>query len=571
MKPGIHAGLLLAVLLAGCAAPVPSSSAPAAGGADGAQKPAASAPPSSRTVVVATDTQIDGFGPMFFGGKSGPEELAAMLHRGLADIDDKGVFFPSAAVALPSLDDGTWRVFDDGHADTTWRLRPNARWHDGSPLTAEDVVFSWQVAITPDVPYKEWTAAKLIQSIDVVDPQTTIIHWSSFFLAAGRLGGNDLFLLPRHLLEPTFLGDHTAFVNSTFWSSAFVGVGPYRLTGWEPGSSADIEAFDGFYGQAPQIRTITFRIIPDISTAMANILAGQVDSFMGSSLGVSEAEFLKTNWESKGGGQVITAPRLIFEIRFAPGDPKVADLRMRKALMYGVDREAIVRDLYGGLVQVAHSYVIPGTSGFDMIDAQTTKYPYDPARSRQLLGELGIQPGADGMLRDARGEMVTLPFSTTTGNQERESAQATIGSMWKALGFDVVFQNVPLTVSQSPDYKYSTTDLSGLGADFENNMFRIDSRNLRTPQNPRGANQFGYTNPEVDRLLDQWGRTPVRARQVEIEAQVIHRLSEDLPFLPVNYRIEALTASKGLLGLPTRTGAAGATNTWNVESWQLTQ
>src|SRR5438045_4206244 len=104
MMAAVRAYLLVAFLLAACAAP----STPASPGTESAPPPAASAPPSTRTLVVATDTQVDGFGPMFFGGKSGPEELAAMLHRGLADLDDKGVFFPSAAIALPSLDDGTW-------------------------------------------------------------------------------------------------------------------------------------------------------------------------------------------------------------------------------------------------------------------------------------------------------------------------------------------------------------------------------------------------------------------------------------------------------------------------------
>ncbi len=565
MRRGTGLVIFLIVTLLGCATPRPAASTPPEAGAPAAPAVAQS----TRTLVVATDTPVDGFGTMFFGGKSGPEELAGMVHRGLSDIDDKGVYYASAALELPSVDKGTWRILPDGRTDTTWKLRPNAKWHDGTPFTAQDLVFSWQVAIAPDVPYKERTAAKLIDSIEVVDPQTAVIHWQSFMLNAGRLTGVDLFLLPRHLLEDRFLNDRQGFVNSSFWNSEFIGIGPYRITGWIPGTSADIEAFEGYYGEQPKIRKITFKIIPDVNTGIANILSNEVDVWLGSSLGVEHAQLLKNQWTPRTGGQVITTARLIFEIRLAPGDPKVSDLRMRKALYHAIDRETIVRDVYSGLVQVAHSWVAPGTSGFDVIDAQTTKYAYDPTRALQYLAELGIQKGADGQLRDATGEVFTLPFSTTIGNQERESMQATIASYWKDLGFSVPIQNVTLQVQGDPNYHYSTTDLSGLGADFENNLPRVHSHNLRTPENPRGANQFGYSNPEVDRLLDEWGRTPERPKQIEIEAQVIHFLSEELPILPINYRIEAITAVKELKNVLSRTAAPASTNTWNVETWTL--
>jgi ABC-type transport system substrate-binding protein len=174
------------------------------------------------------------------------------------------------------------------------------------------------------------------------------------------------------------------------------------------------------------------------------------------------------------------------------------------------------------------------------------------------------------VLRDPGGEAFTLPFSTTVGNQERESLQGVIANMWKTLGFDVVIQNVTLAVQSDPSYRFPTTDLSGIGADFENNIARIDSRNLRTPQNPRGSNVWGYASPEVDALLDDWFRATERPRQTEIEAGVMHRLSEDLPILPINYRVEVVTASAGLRGLLPRTAAPSSTNTWNVETWQRT-
>jgi len=426
-----------------------------------------------------------------------------------------------------------------------------------------------QVAIAPDVPYRSRAVATQIDSIEPGNSQSVAIRWKSFYVGAGRLSTRDLFLLPRHRLEETFVNDRQTFVNSAYWSTDFIGVGPYRIARWEPGQGVQLEIFDGFYGDRPRIQSITFKSIPDISTGIANILAGEVDVWLGSSLGSETILFLKEQYEARGGGRVITYPRQIFEIRLAPEDQRVADVRVRKALYHGMDRDAIVRDLFVGLVQVADIYVIPGTSGWEEIERGITRYPFDPTRAAALLGEVGWRRDADGLLRNDRGETFNLPFSTTTANKEREALQAVVADMWKAVGFDVVIQNAPLSVQNDASYRFATTDLSGISADFEANMPRIDGRNLRTAQSPRGANVWGYSNREVDGLIDDWYRTPDRSRQIGIEAAVMHRISEDLPILTINYRFEAITAARGVNGVPSRTATASATNGWNVERWEL--
>src|SRR3954453_15805899 len=135
----------LALVVAACASPTGGSGQRSAAGE-------ASGPP-QRTLVVATDATVDGFGEMFGGGKSGAEELQAMVHRVLAEADEKGTFVPGVAAKLPSIEDGTWRILPDGGSETPWSLNPKATWHDGTAISPADVVFSWQVAIAPDVPY----------------------------------------------------------------------------------------------------------------------------------------------------------------------------------------------------------------------------------------------------------------------------------------------------------------------------------------------------------------------------------------------------------------------------------
>jgi peptide/nickel transport system substrate-binding protein len=240
---------------------------------------------------------------------------------------------------------------------------------------------------------------------------------------------------------------------------------------------------------------------------------------------------------------------------------------VRKALYHAMDRDTIIQHLYGGLLDAAHSFIPPGSSGYEAIDARTTRYPYDPNRAAALAAELGWRKGTDGLLRNDRGASYELPFGTTTGNQEREELQTVVADNWRTAGFDVRIQNVPLSIQSAEDYLFPTTDLSGVATDFESNIPRLHGRYMKSPQNPRGSNVWGYDNAEVNALMDEWAKTPQRARAIEIEAAVMHRISEDLPILPINYRIEVLAVGKGITGVPHRTELVGNNSAWNVERW----
>lgn len=525
-------------------------------------------PAAPKSLVVGISLEPKGFGGMYEGGPAGPEHLQAMIQRDLVDPNDQGVFRPEVAAELPSRDKGTWQVFPDGRMDTTWVIRPGVRWHDGTPLTVDDVIFSWQVALAPDVPYKQRVVPKLIDDIQAIDARTFVVHWKSLYWGGGLLRTRDFFLLPKHILEPTFNADRAAFVNSRFWSFEFVGLGPYKLVHWEPGAFAQLEAFDGFYGSAPHIQNITVRFITDSNQEVASILAGQTDVQTPGILSVQHALLLKSQWESRGAGRVVTAPHGIAHVRFAPGDPRTTDVRVRKALYQGIDRQGLVDSLYSGLIQVAHSWINPNSTEFRVVDAQITKYPYDPSKAAQAMADLGWRLGSDGQLHNDHGAAYDLPFSTTSGNPEKEQLQTAIAAMWTRLGFNVQIENAAPSVAASPTYQFLATDLTGIGADFESNITRIDGRELRTPQNPGGAGILGENNPAVDRLLDQWRQNLDGTAAVNIEAQVMHLVSEDLVTLPISYNIDVETIAAGVTGVPEMRVEAPANNSaWNVELW----
>ena len=265
MLPAFLVGLLLFVPILVSCAPAQSP------GAQGFASQAGSRV-EQKTLVIGLPLEPKVFGEMFEGGAAGPEHLQAMVQRDLVDPDERGEYQPQVAVARPAQAQGTWQVFPDGRMDTTWSLRPNVRWHDGTPLTIDDVLFSWQVALASDVPYKQREAAKLMEDIQPLDAQTFVIHWKSLYFGGDLLRTRDFYLLPKHILEPTFTSDRPGFVNSRYSIADYIGFGPYKLVNWEPGSFAQVEAFDGFFGTGPRIRTITVQFIPDTNAELAAMI-----------------------------------------------------------------------------------------------------------------------------------------------------------------------------------------------------------------------------------------------------------------------------------------------------------
>ncbi|HEY3118182.1 MAG TPA: ABC transporter substrate-binding protein, partial [Chloroflexota bacterium] len=175
-----------------------------------------------------------------------------IFNADLALLDDQSNALPYLAEALPELNTDSWKVFPDGRMDSTYRLRPNLVWHDGTPHTADDYVFSWQVFSHPDLGSANTLPIKAMAKVEALDSRTLVIHWTEPNAVArglqslGSSGGtNGLPPLPRFVLGPALASSNLdAFINHSYWTQDYVGLGPYRLDRWEPGAFIEASAFD---------------------------------------------------------------------------------------------------------------------------------------------------------------------------------------------------------------------------------------------------------------------------------------------------------------------------------------
>ena len=247
-----------------------------------------------------------------------------IAHDYLAVLNTQGEWVPQLALALPSVDEGTWQLAPDGTMETRWQIRPGVRWHDGVPLTADDFLFGFRVMKDPDLPTRIEEATRLMASASAPDDHTLVVRWSAPFATLNSDPLLALTALPRHLLEEAYQNDKATFVDNARFNTEFVGAGPYRLLHWEPGAAIEFGRFDDYYRGVPPLNTVILRFISDPNTMVAGILLPGSDVVLPLGVGVEEALEVQRRWEGTG-NQVIFATADRFEYLRPHLAPRVCD------------------------------------------------------------------------------------------------------------------------------------------------------------------------------------------------------------------------------------------------------
>jgi len=541
--------------LTACAAP---SSRPA----DMAAQPGAS--PGAPAQRKAVEILIRG-GPNAFvtaaGGLAGPTARPSRYFHefvnGYVTVrDHEDEVAPHLAAALPSLDNGTWKVLPDGRMEVTWKLRPGIKWHDGKDLTSDDVKFAWEVDSDPLTQVGASTIARYLDRVDTPDAQTFVMHWKETHQLGGELGERELDLLPRHVLEEPYRADPAGISNHPYLTSpeAFVGSGPYRPTEWERGSHVVVEAWDGYFLGRPKIDRITFRVMPDSRTALANLLSDASDaSYL--ALEYPEARILEHEWSKSGKGVLQFAPDAVqyllpqFRAELVT-PPDLLNPQIRKALMHAMNRQDLTDGLDLGPGMVADSTTLPGTPIGDAVGSAVVRYPYDPTRAAALLADAGWQMGPDGLLTKD-GRRFDVEYRGPPG-----SATAVVFPLleqqYRRAGITLTLRHyLPANLEEQVTYP----GLFSIGLPTNNLVFaqRWHSRFIAGPQTRyAGANLMGYAEPATDAAIDRLLTAVRREDQLRYWGEAWRRITEDVAILPMYYIVGSYPVRKGLTGLQPR-------------------
>jgi peptide/nickel transport system substrate-binding protein len=520
-------------------------------------------------------------------GSSGPNTTKRLFNAGLSIIDGAGSPRPYLAEALPQLDSESWRVFADGRMETRYRLRENLTWHDGTPLTADDFVFAHRV-------YREAALGFLtspeeqMEAVLAPDARTVIVQWRSLYADANLLGiigtnQSGLIPLPRHLLEEPFaeyaqLGSRDSFMGRSFWTTDYVGAGPYRLTRWDPGSSLEGEGFAGHILGRPRIDRVIVRVFNDENAVLATVLAGdQLDYTAQLTLRFEHIPTLRREWEAAGKGIVTpyrgSAQTLIFQGRpDYVSEPALQDSRVRRAIDYAVDRQALNEGMFDGIGYPTDTFVPEGETIYPELDRVMTHYAFDPRRAEELMKEAGFARDESGSFADANAKRFRLDFTVSSG-PENERAQAILSDSWRRTGFEVS----QLVLSQADQRDFSTRHtFPGIsqrgGAPTESHFTAVETGSAANRW--AGDNRGGWSFPEYERTFSAFTSTLDNGERKAHSVQMLKLLSELVPAFPLYFRIDVKTWVPSLTGPEVGTSgfglvSQGTTSHWNIHEWEF--
>ena len=398
-----------------------------------------------------------------------------------------------------------WRLLDERTYEFT--LRADARFHNGAPLTAADVKYTYESILDPAALSPKRGPLLPLETI-----QQTGSHQLRFHLRAAHAPFIEQFTLgivPMSSRKPG--------------SSGLLpppGSGPFRLERLESGEKVTLRANPNYWEGRPKLPGVVFKIVPDALVRVLEFKQGAID-FLQNDIEPDLLPWLRSNTR----GDVAMNQGTPFQyIGINLTHPILREVRVRQAIACAIDRERIIRHLLKNIVSEANSLLSPRNWAYD---ADARRWPYDPARAKQLLDEAGLRdPDGDGPQPRFR-----LSFKTTNIDLRRRIAEA-LKEQLAQVGIEIEIRTYEWGTFYS-DVKSGNFHLFSLAwvgiedPDIYHQIFHSSS----VP--PNGDNRGRYRNLEVDRLLEL-GRTTVEQQERrQIYAQVQRILAEDLPYVPL--------------------------------------
>lgn len=407
--------------------------------------------------------------------------------------DGNGVLHPGLAADIPTVGNG--EVSKDAKT-WTFKLRPGLKWSDGAPLDARDVDYSWRTWTNKDLIVVNTAGIDLIQTADIsADNLSITFHLKAPFAPFISLWTDLQEPLPAHILSKM---TPKALNTSGFIFKPTVFSGPFMITDRKAGDHIT-EVRNPNYYQAgkPYLDKLIFRIIPD-QVALTNALrAHEIDAAW--FLDVSQTNTLK----SLSGYTYVAAASKNANTEYVLlnlKNPALADVRVRQALTYGLDRPTEIKDVRFGAASPAASDI---SAAYFSYDPSIQAYPYDPKKAAQLLDAAGWKLGSDN-LRHKNGQMLSLRYSTTARNNWRAQDELIALQDFQQLGIQLRIINYPASTYFGKVLPSGDFDL----AEFENG-YPYDPDTLihstwggdQLP--PQGQNYGHYVSKQYDSLIQQ--------------------------------------------------------------------
>lgn len=444
---------------------------------------------------------------------SGPiAQLSPKLFDGLVEYDHDMKPHPRMASSVEMSDDAK---------TLTIVLREGLKWHDGQPITSADIAFSAMEVWSKHHPRGRSTYAAL-ESVDTPDELTAIFNFSrpsAFVMNA--LFASEAQVIPRHIYEGTDILTNPA-------NTAPIGSGPFRFVEWRQGEYILLERNPDYWAEGePYVDQIVVLLVADNSARAIAFEAQEVDAAGAIPIALADARRLErlpyieipdTGFEAYGNNTFM-------EVNLRR--PALQDVRVRQAILHALDRDFMMKNVYFDFGTIATGPIPATIATFYTDDVPT--YPFDTERAIALLEEAGHMPDSNGIRLSLT--LDPLPYGTVP-----QPAAAYIKQALSVVGIDVTIRSGDAATYFRRVYGENDFDLTISGASALTDPTIGVQRFFWSKNIIPGvafSNGSGYSDPEMDAILEAAAAEPNPARRVELFHQFQRKAATDLPILPI--------------------------------------
>jgi len=480
-------------------------------------------------------------------------DIEFSMVEGLITTDENNTYIPVLAKQIPTEDNGLIVRQPDGTIEMTWQLQENVRWHDGRPLTGNDVCFTWRFVSSEDS--ETYNREKYMGILDcrTPDPNTVIFRWDGEY---GFYSGIFEAILPEHILGHL---DTAGIVTYEPYNrgSQTIGTGPFKFAEWKSGEYIRVVRNEDYWRgpDFPKIDEIVWSFIPDSNTRLNALKAGRYDYGQIEPTQVAEVSAL-ADYKV----HLIDRNALLhfdLNLKTPRGQRLFGDPGVRKALFQAIDREAIANQLMQGTVRVAHTPINP-SSPFH--NPQTPQLPHDPGASQTMLDRAGWPRGADG-IRHRDGEPLSFTLLNRAGRADHIAIAQVIQAQLKTIGVEVKFETLE---SAAWTQRWRSSQWEAIVSTW----FLPADPSITGLYACQGANNMaGVCDPEFDQLLEASDRALAFEARKPLLDQAQVRLAELAFSLPIYYNVTPEVVHRRI-----RNFKGSGTNFgsfWNLYEWRL--
>ncbi len=523
-KKGLLLGLtILSLVLAGCSFP---------GKVD-----------KSKTIIMRLGAEPTILNPILTTD-SASSSVAGNLFDGLLKLDENLEWVPELASSYTvSADKKTY----------TFKLKENVTWHDGTPLTADDVLFTFNKILdkkTNTVRRSNYIIDGkpiVFKAVDRYTFQATLPKPFAPVLSSLAMG-----ILPKHLL-------HDKDINTADFNYKPVGSGPYVFKTWKPGQFVMLEQNATYHKGAPLVKSILYKILPDQNTATVAMEKGEIDT-----IGIQPKDYEKMKANKILNTFEYNDLAYTF-MAFNLKNSLFQNPQIRKAISHAINKKALVNNIlmgYGAPVEIPSSpasWAYPPTS--------LVEFEYSPSKSKQLLKESGYTYNTKTNLFEKNGKPLQFTLLTNKGNKVREQTAQIIQQFCREVGVKVnirlmEWKSFVKLLNEPKDPKNFDAAMLGWSLGIDPDGYSI----WHSSQYPKGFNFIGYSNKTVDKLLAKGREEISRQKRKPIYNRIYKEIGNDVPYLFL-FSPRSLFAINKRIGNLSKPGPAGLFNT--IETVEL--